>query len=172
MLARWLGLWFAVCVAQGIACASEPSSWPRPSQAAYTAKVTRVFDGDTVTLSRDQAPRIKARIIGIDAPELCQTLGRESGQFLKDTILNATVGVQPFGRDKYGRELVVLWHQNQDVGAQRVELGLAWAYVWKGQPSVYIALEQKARQANRGVFKAEAPEHPRAFRKRHGPCFR
>ena len=169
---RWhIGL-LALAIAPWAGWASEPRVWPDPNQIDYTAVVTRVFDGDTVTLKSARAPALKARIVGIDAPELCQARGRESGAFLRSTLLHATVGVRSFGRDTFGRELVVLWHGQQDVGAQLVSRGLAWAYVWKGKPSVYIDLEQQARQAKRGIFQDSQPENPRAFRKRHGPCFR
>jgi endonuclease YncB( thermonuclease family) len=172
MRVHWRVLWVAIFLTPWHGYASQPDTWPDPKQVDFTAKVTRVFDGDTVVLQGANAETMKARIVGIDAPEVCQAFGRESAQALKQKILHATVSVRSFGRDTFGRELVVLWHQDQDVGADLVAQGLAWAYVWKGKPSVYITLEQHARRTKRGLFQDSKPESPRAFRKRHGPCFR
>lgn len=150
--------------------ASEPKAWPDPKNVAYQATVIRVLDGDTVWLQGDGRRRIRARIIGIDAPETCQAFGRESWKALRNLVLREQVGVQTYGLDTFGRELVVIWLAGQDVGAQMVSQGLAWAYIWKGEPSVYISLEEKARQEKLGIFEQSNPERPRDFRQRHGPC--
>jgi len=154
----------------GLASATEPVQWPSQTQASLDATVSRVSDGDTVWLRTSTHTRIRARIIGIDAPESWHAGGREAKQALAERVLNQPVKVQVFGRDTYGRDLVVIWRDGQDVGARLVAEGLAWAYVWRGRPSIYESLERSARAQRVGIFASPRPEYPRTFRLRHGPC--
>lgn len=124
-----------------------------------------VVDGDTLDF-RD-APR--ARIIGIDAPELDQTCrdaangswacGNEARLALR--VLVGTNGVQCEGDrlDRYGRVLVVCTGASGDIGAAMVRSGMAVA---SGR---YFAEEAAARTAKAGVW-AGSFETPRAWRDR------
>lgn len=134
------------------------------------AVVTRVIDGDTVWLRTAERSRIKARLLGLDAPEQCQAHGRESTQALREAVLHRAVKVTFVSRDTYGRDLVRLALDGQDVGAAMVAQGHAWSYRWKGDPGPYAAQEQQARQARRGLFADPSAQRPSAFRRRHGPC--
>lgn len=134
------------------------------------AVVSRVIDGDTVWLQTPQRARIKARLYGIDAPERCQRGGAQARLTLSQWLLKRRVQVSWMGSDSWGRELVRLNLDGQDVGQRMVAQGWAWAYRWRGQISDYQAWEHEARQAQRGVFAQPAALHPSAFRRLHGPC--
>lgn len=138
--------------------------------------VTRVSDGDTVWLrpaATAEAPRprpIKLRLIGIDAPERCQAGGTEATAALKARVLRRTVVVDRRANDDYGRGLVVLHVDGDDVNAWLVVQGHAWNYAGRSGAGRYASQERQARAAGRGVFADPQALEPRRFRRRHGPC--
>jgi endonuclease YncB( thermonuclease family) len=137
----------------------------------YTGKVTRVIDGDTVSVQSERGGRAqRLRLQGLDAPESCQSGGAESTQALVRMVLGQRVQVDVEQTDVYGRGLAHLSLQGEDVGARLVREGQAWSYRWKANPGPYLAEERQARSARRGLFAQARPELPRHFRKRHGPC--
>ncbi len=62
--------------------------------------VTRVHDGDTLTVLYDGRPT-QVRLADIDAPELGQPFGRRSRDFLTAMCLHATATVEERARDRY-----------------------------------------------------------------------
>ena len=89
--------------------------------------VTRVVDGDTVEL----AGRGKARLIGVDTPEVYggeECFGSEASEFTKREVdgepVRFTVGRE--ARDRYGRLLVYVWKTDgQSLNARLVAGGYA-----------------------------------------------
>lgn len=142
--------------------------------------VTRVVDGDTVwvrTATPSQGARgggiLKVRILGIDAPEICQPGGPEALATLRDHVLGQTVTLNsPSHRshDDYGRVLASLDKQGEDVGRSMVRRGQAWSYGYRRDPGPYAAEQIQARSAGVGLFAQADAESPRSFRKRHGSC--
>ena len=153
-----------------LALAQTPGG--RPSGfVVYEARVTRVFDGDTLWVQPLEGGRYrKLRLDGLDAPEICQAGGLASRDALAARVLQQVVTVHERSRDDYGRALVRLTHAGEDVGAALVQAGHAWSYGWRRSPGPFAAQEALARSARQGVFAAPAPESPRDFRRRHGPC--
>jgi len=145
------------------------ASWA--DEAVYAARVTRVFDGDTVWVQPAAGGRWrKLRLDGLDAPEICQSMGVAARDALAARLLEQVVTVRERAHDGYGRGLVVIEREGEDMNAWLVRTGWAWASRWRGQ-GVYTKDEDQARGARRGVWAtAEAPETPRDFRRRHGPC--
>lgn len=137
------------------------------------ARVVRVFDGDTVWVQAESGGRWrKLRLDGIDAPEICQAGGVASRDALSAQLLERTVTVRQRAVDGYGRGIARLDRGDLDMNAWLVRSGWAWASVWRGR-GAYVALEDQARAALRGLWaEASAPEEPRDFRRRHGPCDR
>lgn len=94
-------------------------------QAANAERVTRVIDGDTVILSETG----RARLSGIDAPELKQLGGNESKMFLQ--ILTAdrdVVCVKAITADRYNRSLCELYAGSINLNQMMVLHGWAWDY--------------------------------------------
>lgn len=98
---------------------------PRTKYASFeknvTAKVVRVYDGDTVTLAFTKYDRrgaittmARCRLLGFDAPELRGGSEKEKAcaAYCRDRLAayvgNRVVRVDFYGADKYGRPLVEL----------------------------------------------------------------
>lgn len=147
--------------------------WPVATLAdqAYAARVTRVFDGDTVWVKPQAGgPYRKLRLDAIDAPEICQRGGEAARDRLAARVLRQVVWVREGAADTYGRGLAVLQHQGDDINGWLVESGMAWAYEWRVGEGPYAPAQARAQKARRGVFAQADAETPRDFRRRHGPC--
>ena len=137
----------------------------------WTGVVTHVVDGDTLyvrPLSGGAARSV--RVMGMDAPEICQDGGPAARDALQTRVFQRRVQVEGRGTDDYGRELGVIYLGQEDVGQWMVQRGLAWSYRFRQSPGPYAQSEHHARILARGIFAEPAPENPRDFRRRHGPC--
>ncbi len=158
MRTKWLFLW--VCCCQVVNAES------------FYARATHVSDGDTlwVQVAPTDAPR-KLRLLGIDAPELCQSGGAQARvalwQLVRGQLLRVTVKFQ----DDYGRGLARVEVAQQDVAAAMVSSGNAWSSRWQRQLGPYAQQEAQARAAGLGLFAQPEPQWPGDFRKRHGSCY-
>lgn len=162
-------LWWGLVMALMALCAGAQEA-PRQHE-VYSARVSRVFDGDTVWVKPlAGGPYRKLRLEGIDAPEICQSGGEASRDALAQRVLNQVVEVRVRAQDDYGRGVARLNHQGDDVAAWLVASGHAWSYRWRRSPGPFAEEEDLARARKRGVFKDAAAELPRDFRQRHGPC--
>ena len=111
----------------------------------YYADVTKVYDGDTITVTIDLGfdhfiKDMSLRLLGIDTPELSggteetRAAGREARDFLRSLILGQEVVVKTV-RDKtgkYGRYLATIFTED-DVNAN--ELLLLEGYAEEYPPS-------------------------------------
>ena len=143
-----------------------------PAHALQTAWVSWVMDGDTVLLVPEgEREPVRLRIQGMDAPESCQPGGERSRNALIDRVLRKTGQVASHGVDSYGRQLGKLWVGNEDVGADMVRAGWAWAYSFRTGRGPYAALQREAQRERRGLFAArETAMSPSVFRQFHGSC--
>ncbi|AOF85160.1 hypothetical protein BSY239_610 [Hydrogenophaga sp. RAC07] len=161
----WMGLGVAL-----VAWSVNAQDAPRQDE-VYSARVSRVFDGDTVWVKPlAGGPYRKLRLEGIDAPEICQSGGETSRDLLARRVLNQVVEVRVRAQDDYGRGVARIVHQGDDVAAWLVANGQAWSYRWRRSLGPFADEEALARKSRRGIFKDAAAELPRDFRKRHGPC--
>lgn len=160
-----------LCVSM-FACTAAGAQSPEPhNDDVYAARVSRVFDGDTLWVKPLAGGRYrKLRVDGIDAPEICQTGGVAARDALAARVLDQEVQVRVRSHDEYGRGLARISHLNEDVGGWLVSRGVAWSYRWGRSPGPYAQQEDAARRAGRGVVAEAGAELPRDFRRRHGPC--
>lgn len=150
--------------------ASSQASTPREEE-IYAARVSRVFDGDTLWVKPLEGGRYrKLRLEGIDAPEICQPGGTHARDVLARRVLGQVVQVRVRYADDYGRGLARITHEREDVGGWLVSEGVAWSYRWGRSPGPYAKQEASSREAGLGVVADPAAELPRDFRRRHGPC--
>ena len=112
----------------------------------------------------------KVRLLGIDAPEVCQSWGPQSREALHGLLQGQTVEVQGHHHDSYGRLLAQLSRQGHDVGAWMVAHGHACSYSYRQQAGPYDALQAQAQSQRKGLFADARAMPPRWFRKRHGSC--
>ncbi|MDR2155685.1 MAG: thermonuclease family protein [Burkholderiaceae bacterium] len=139
----------------------------------WLARVTWVSDGDSLWVrSEKSGQRVRLRLQGIDAPELCQVSGTQARQALLAKVSGQRVRVSVQARDTYGRAVarVVRVRDGADVARAMVREGWAWADRFRKQPVQYEREEARARAAKRGLFARSRPERPVDFRRRHGPC--
>lgn len=94
--------------------------------AEETTLVTKVIDGDTVTVQGGR----RVRLLGIDTPEFGEPCYAEAKQRLQDLVLNKTVRIVPdaANTDKYGRLLRFLFLNSQNINLTLVQEGLTVAY--------------------------------------------
>lgn len=138
---------------------------------SFDAIVMHVHDGDTLWVKTlDGAQRLKLRLEGLDAPEICQDGGLASRDALAGVLAERRVEVHTRRRDSYGRPLARVVVDGEDVGAWLVHQGHAWSYRYRNSEGPYAREESLARAKDRGLFADPTAEEPRHFRRRHGPC--
>jgi endonuclease YncB( thermonuclease family) len=139
----------------------------------FEGVVSFVTDGDTLWVQPDRGGATrKLRILGIDAPEICQTGGESSRNALIQLVLHKRVSVTVSRKDIYGRGLARIQLGNQDLGAQMVRSGQAWSYRWRKSQGSYAQEQMLAQQSHLGLFNDIQALNPKDFRKRHGSCHR
>jgi len=150
-----------------------------PSFAAQQSSgvhVVKVHDGDTVTLMLDGRMR-KTRLIGIDAPEMNQRpWGRQAKEHLIDVINHTdwlvTMETDEVKIDKYGRTLVYLWTNHNELVNERMVLD-GYAVLFTIKPNVryrdiFVRAEQRARQELKGIWGPKGlKEAPVKYREKH-----
>ena len=114
-----------------------------------------VIDGDTIEI-RGQRIRLDA----IDAPESSQLCldaaskryrcGQKSAFALANFIGRSVVSCDPKGRDRYKRVIAVCYKGETNLNAWMVSLG--WAVAYRKYGIDYIAQEDEARIATRGIW--------------------
>lgn len=134
-----------------------------PALANFSGLVVAVTDGDTIKIMRDGVP-VKVRLKAIDAPESCQSYGREASSHLAALVFSRDVVVVERGLDKYGRTLGFVSVLGVDVNAAMVADGYAWVYLSNSRR--LKALEASAREAHNGLWADPNSEKPSDFRKR------
>lgn len=139
---------------------------------AWQGVVTHVSDGDTVWVRSIAGGRdYKVRLLGIDAPEICQLWGAQSRYALHAAVYSQVVEVTGRQHDSYGRLLARLSRQGQDVGAWMVGQGYAWSYRYQKQAGLYDVQQTQAQSLRLGLFADSQAIQPRWFRKRFGSCY-
>jgi endonuclease YncB( thermonuclease family) len=139
-------------------------------------KCTRVTDGDTITVSSN-GQKHTIRLVGIDAPEKSkkkhepgQPFSQKSTKHLAGLVLNKHVDIVPFGSDRYGRTLGVVYVDDKNVNLEMVRAG--FAEVYRGRPAKgfdndpYQQAEEVARSTGKGMWSlGDKYISPREWRK-------
>jgi micrococcal nuclease len=128
-----------------------------------TARVERVVDGDTVVL----ADGTKIRLVGIDSPETnhpdqpVQKYGEEAKKYLQKRIEGKTCVFEyetTNEKDVYGRTLAMIYFEEDNINAEMIKQGLAYAYVKdpNSRTKDFGVLENIAKKFRRGLWIDEA----------------
>lgn len=137
------------------------------------SKVTKVIDGDTVTVSIGKKTE-KVRMIGVNTPEThhptkgVEPYGKEAAAFTTKRLTGKKIWLQKDvgERDRYGRLLAYVWLRKPLTGSQaeatksmyNAELvANGYAQVMTIPPNVtyadlFIKLQREARENNRGLW--------------------
>lgn len=161
--------WLVVLAWVGMAASHAQT--PAVNATRYLARVSEVVDGDTLHLQpMGGRQTVKVRLLGVDAPEICQAFGHEAKDALARRLSNVMVTVESNRQDDYGRVLARLYLNGEDMGGWMVKQGLAWSYGKGRSKGPYRLDEQEARSARRGVFSQADPIKPSQFRRKRKSC--
>ena len=134
----------------------------------YEGRVIKVIDGDTIWVKTNNK-HIKIRLSYIDAPELKQTYGVRSKNFLTNLILDKNVQINANKKDRYNRHLgeVYIHSANESVfvNAKMLKSGNAWIYLKYRDNSYLKNLENYARIKKIGLWSEETPVEPWIYRR-------
>ena len=101
------------------------------------AKVASVYDGDTITVVFklfDSYYKWNCRLDGIDTPEIKtknmdeKARAIQARDYLRGIILNKVVSITCGDFDKYGRLLVKVFYNNENMNDKMIHLGYAKHY--------------------------------------------
>ena len=133
--------------------------WAAPALAEITGQA-RIIDGDTIEFAGQ-----RIRLHGIDTPEakqICKAdgkqwrCGQEATFALANIIGRTWVDCVERDRDRYGRIVAVCWiggPKGRDIDAWMVEQG--WALAYRKYSKDYVAAEDTARKASRGLWRGK-----------------
>ncbi|HEX4916904.1 MAG TPA: thermonuclease family protein [Limnobacter sp.] len=167
----------------GAQAEGEAPSGRRIEQAGefFSGIVTRVADGDTLTVQDSDGRSRKVRMHAVDAPELQQTHGEQSREWLTGQVLNKPVKVVINNTDRYKRVVgkvvlpgepcgQVLCPSDIDVNLQGVAQGQLWWYrdyaktQTRSDRQAYETAETQAREQRLGLWRAPNPQAPWQWR--------
>jgi len=154
---------YAVLVAVGLLwLGATGGSWAVCAAPSERYRVLRVYDGDTILVS-GAGERKVIRLLGIDAPETSKGKGkpgqpysRAAQRHLAGLILDRTVTLVAYGKDRYHRLLAVVYCEFRDINHAMIEAGLAEVYRGRTPDGFakapYLATETEARQSRTGMW--------------------
>ena len=124
------------------------------SQALELKYVSKVIDGDTITLDNGE----KVRLIGIDTPERGECYYKEAKLRLTELVLNKNIELEKdiTNRDKYKRLLRYIYIENNSINNILVEEGYAKAYYYPPDIKDYQIFKQSEKLAKKnslGIWK-------------------
>ncbi len=117
------------------------------SQALELKYVSKVIDGDTITLDNGE----KVRLIGIDTPERGKCYYKEAKLRLTELVLNKNVELEKdiTNRDKYKRLLRYIYIENNSINNMLVEEGYAKSYYYPPDIKNYQIFRQSEKLAKK-----------------------
>ena len=130
-------------------------------------KVIKVYDGDTIIILVN-GKKEKIRFYGIDAPEIKQSYGIESRDFVRNKIMDKEVKVKIMDIDKYGRKIGKIYYKNERyLNLESVKSGNSWWYKYyaKNQYDLKLAQEE-AKKHKIGLWSQKNPINPYEYRKK------
>lgn len=130
--------------------------------AEFTGKVASVVDGDTIHVLRD-GKDVTVQLWGVDAPEAAQPYSDKSKTWVADRLAGKTVRVVEKDKDRFGRLVGQVFLEGNDISAELVRAGGAWAYVRFSKD--YVSQEKMAREAKRGLWALPNPQAPWDWRR-------
>ena len=135
----------------------------------FDAKVIKVIDGDTIWVKTDNK-HVKIRLSYIDAPELRQTFGVRSKNYLTDLVLDKDIQIDTYRKDRYNRIIGEVYMHNDTesifVNAKLLKSGQAWVYKRYRNNQYLMNLEDYAKTNVKGIWSTENPLEPWIYRKK------
>ena len=126
-----------------------------PASAREVVEITKIYDGDTVTLSDGS----RIRLIQIDAPELGENkcYAQESRlalvNLLKSKRVTFIYDETLDQKDRYGRKLGYLFVGKVNVNLKMIELGAAAPYFFRGSKGKFATEFERAAKIAKSAAK-------------------
>jgi micrococcal nuclease len=170
MKGRGIGHGWLLALAIGMAPLWAYSATAAPAR-ELAGTVTKVTDGDSLWLQPvPDGPPVEVRLVGIDAPEICQAWGTQSRDALKALVEGQRITLRTVGVDTYQRTLGRVLIDGLDVNVRLVEEGHAWSTRTKWDRGPLVKQERMAKALGRGLHSQTGAVMPKEFRAGHGPC--
>lgn len=140
------------------------------SLALPSAKVISIHDADTITVQGNNE-KIKIRLACIDAPELSQSLGQQSTNYLKSLIkINDTITYHEADIDRYSRVVAEIYKGNLNLNLELIKKGQAFVYhrylsSCQENENDYINAENQAKKNRIGLWNQRTICFPWDFRR-------
>jgi len=140
------------------------------------AKVLKIYDGDTLLVSKPWGSRVMIRLDSIDCPEGGQEWGDTALYGLIKLVGGRTVRLEQYGADDFGRTLATLYVRHSDEGEwqnvneRMVMLGHAWVmrqyydHLPPDRQDKLNKLEAWAKSRNVGLWSRPDPVPPWLWR--------
>jgi micrococcal nuclease len=133
---------------------------PATAQSAtLTGTVTKVYDGDTITIRDAQGRKEKIRLLDVDAPEKGQQHSRITQSALSDRIGLKQVRIEWKKRDDYGRIVGAVFLGEENINHWLIDRGYAWRYRYSRNQELKSVM-MNAREARRGLWAIKDPMDP------------
>ena len=141
-----------------LALLAAPAWSTQAAAEVITGRVVSVADGDTITVLVAGNRQVKIRLADVDTPERGQPWGKRAKQATSALVFGRQVTVQMLKKDKYKRWVGRVTVEGKNVGQELVAAGDAWVYRKYSRDQELIALEQQARDQNRGLWALPAAQ--------------
>ena len=128
--------------------------------------VTRISDGDTLTITDKSKKTYKIRLASIDAPEMNQDYGKQAKAFLSKLCFGKTVKATWEKKDRYGRYIATVVLDEKHVTAELLKAGYAWQYLKYSNDPDLKAMQKKAKADKKGLWADSKAIPPWEFRKK------
>ncbi len=142
-------------------------------------KVTKVYDGDTIKVMKNDT-EIIVRLVGIDAPEISedvrfpgQPYSKEAKEYLDSLILNKDVKIKGCGYQRYNLILGEVFSGGKNINLIMLRAGMAGVYYGENPPKnldfgPYIKAEKESKVLKKGIWAQEKNYiSPKEWRKGH-----
>ena len=155
-------------------------------QTEWTVEIIRIVDGDTFEVRYQDGSTEDVRLLGVDTPEVhtendpaefegiptsdagrawLRDWGHKASEFTRTQLAGETVTIKtdPSAdrRGSYGRLLVYVLHNGENVNLELIEQGYARMYNSEfSQRSSFASAEQTAQNNDVGLWNYEAPATP------------
>lgn len=141
-----------------LACAASPLA----AAEQFTALVTAVADGGTITVLTQDKQQVKIRLFGIDCPQRGQAFAARIKQATSDAVFGKNVTVQPIDTDRYGwTAAVVFMPGGKSLNEYLVREGMAWverqSCTREDICTPLRKLENAAKGQKRGLWEDKGP---------------
>lgn len=128
--------------------------------AQFTARVTRVIDGDSMVAIDSNLKEWQIRVNAIDCPEKGQPFAEKAKKYTSSFCYRKIVTVVPMGTDKYGRLLADVQVNGASLADSLLSAGMAWHFVKYSTSTRLQQLQDKAKAAKAGLWKDKEPVAP------------